>query len=184
MRSTVAVAALIAVQSLLVAILGSTREQSLPQLTTAQRERSFRLRVECSHWKGRVRSDRDLIQQQLGRLDGICTEEQFDAIRTPMTFREVFRLLGPSRFNRIDSDFMQWTCVDARSFQMNGVNEFDALIHDFESLRDQQVSGVRSMSMYRDEGIYREHFGIPARKPDEVETAIRQFGPKGRPEWR
>lgn len=156
---------------------------SLPRLTASQIRNSFSLRLDPIRQTEKSTEKPEQLRALIGQRVGLCNEEQFDAIRSPMTFREMYNLLGPPS-NGLDIVRMHWNCVDGRWFALDCIHSYDEMVHDFEARRDPAAPGNTWISMSRDMGRgYCERFRIPDRKSDEVEIAILKFGPKGPPKW-
>ncbi|MDB5336929.1 MAG: hypothetical protein JWN70_2548 [Planctomycetaceae bacterium] len=113
----------------------------------------------------------------------VCFKAQFDAVRSPMTIKELQQLLGePSSLRNGPGDVIGWSCEDRRTIKvlmewrinLNSpykcrVSESAVLNFGFPTPDELQ------MSQYMGQGRVR-FFLIPERKPGEVEAAIKLVG--------
>ena len=156
---------------------------SLPRLTRAQIKSSFKLRLDPSRETQSSSETLEELRAQVGQRLGICSEEQFDSIQSPISFREIQALLGPPT-NGFNIGDMTWICADRRWFRFSCIRSYDGKVYDFQARLNPIAPNPNSMSMSRDTGQgYRERFIIPARRPGEIEAATRRIGKREHIEW-
>ncbi|MDB5336928.1 MAG: hypothetical protein JWN70_2547 [Planctomycetaceae bacterium] len=138
--------------------------------------------------------DVKLTPKDLGRVDRlgpaekivpqhICFKSQFDAVRSPMTIKELFQLLGePVSLGNKPGETVVWSCEDHRGISVvmagsiNSKGQYKCRIEEPEGLNfGFPRSNELQLFQYKGQGRVR-FFVIPDRKPGEVEAAIKLVG--------